>query len=219
MKLSENTLTVLKNFAAINNGIVLEKGNVQKTINPEKSILVEAKLEDAIPSKVGIYDLNQFLGTLSTLNSPTLSFTDKNVVMTDETDGTIFEYGACSTELIVSPPDRPLTLKDPEVTFELPNAVLTKHIRLATMNSLPNLSVVGKNNKLSIQIHEKSNDLSNKSKVIIGDYKGKEFTATFKTDNLKLIPDDYKVEIKSGAFARFTSKTKKLIYFIALETK
>lgn len=219
MKLSEDTLTVLKNFAAINNGIVLEKGKTQKTINPEKSILVEAKLEDEIPSKLGIYDLNQFLGILSTLNSPNISFTDKNVILTDESDGTTFEYGACSTELIVSPPERGLTLKDPEVTFDLSNGIFAKHVRLATLSNLPNLSIIGKSNKLHLQTHEKSNDSSNRSKIAIGEYKGKDFIATFKTENLKMMPDDYKVEIKNGAFAKFTSKTKKLTYFIALETK
>ena len=67
MKLNENTLSVLKNFSSINSGLVLQRGNVQKTISPEKSILVEAELEDVIPEQFGIYDLNQFLGNVTTL--------------------------------------------------------------------------------------------------------------------------------------------------------
>lgn len=219
MKLSEYTLTVLKNFSSINQGIVLGKGNVQKTISPEKSILVEAELEDAFPVKFGIYDLNQFLGNVTTLVDSDLSFTDKRVTMTDASDGTYIEYGACTEDVIISPPDKPLTLKDPEVKFELPNVVLSKLLKLASMNSLPNLSIIGEKNKLFIQTHEKSNDLSNRAKKEISQYSGKDFIATFKVENLKLIPDDYKVELKLGAFAKFTSKTKKLIYFIALETK
>jgi hypothetical protein len=60
MKISENTLSVLKNFSAINSGLVLQKGNVQKTISPEKSILVEVEIEDAIPGQFGIYEPYRF---------------------------------------------------------------------------------------------------------------------------------------------------------------
>jgi hypothetical protein len=67
MKFSENTLTVLKNFSNINSGVVLNAGKVQKTMSSERSILLEATLEDDIPQQFGIYDLNQFLGNITTL--------------------------------------------------------------------------------------------------------------------------------------------------------
>ena len=83
MKLSENTMNVLKNFASINSGVVLNKGNVQRTISPEKSILVEATVEDDLPEKFGVYDLNQFLGNVTTLKNPELNFTKDYVTMDD----------------------------------------------------------------------------------------------------------------------------------------
>ena len=122
MKLSENTLSVLKNFSSINSGLVLQKGNVQKTISPEKSILVEAELEDIIPEQFGIYDLNQFLGNVTTLGNPDLTFTENSVLMYD---GDItFNYYSCSPNLIVSPPDKELKLKQVDVSFTLTNAIL-----------------------------------------------------------------------------------------------
>lgn len=217
MKLSDYTLTVLKNFSTINSGVVLQKGNVQKTISPEKSILVEAEIEESFPSQFGIYDLNQFLGNVTTLASPDLTFGDKAVSMKDDTF-TLF-YLSCSPELIISPPDKELAIKDPDVSFDLTNAIFLKIIRLASMNDLPHLSVIGKDGELKLQAHEKTNPTSNHASTKIGDYSGKDFVATFKTENLKIINDDYKVEVKSGAFAKFTSKTRKLTYFIALETK
>jgi hypothetical protein len=87
------------------------------------------------------------------------------------------------------------------------------------MISLPNLSVIGKEGALLLKIHEKANDTSNDGVQKIGDYAGKDFTATFKTENLKLLPDDYNVEIQAGAFAKFVNVNGNLKYFIALETK
>ena len=70
-----------------------------------------------------------------------------------------------------------------------------------------------------LKIHERANDTSNHGTMKIGDYAGKDFSATFKTDNLKLLPDDYNVEIQAGAFAKFVNAKNTLTYFVALETK
>jgi hypothetical protein len=217
MKLSENTLSVLKNFASINSGVVLKAGTVQKTISPEKSILVEAVLEDNIPQEFVIYDLNQFLGIVTTLKNPDISFGDNLVVLNDG-ELSVF-YRGCSTNLIISPPDKELVLKDITTKFSLPNVTSQKLLKVATMINLPNLSVVGKEGALLLKIHEKANDTSNDGVQKIGDYAGSDFTATFKTENLKLLPDDYNVEIQAGAFAKFVNANGNLKYFIALETK
>lgn len=217
MKLSENTLTVLKNFASINSGVVLNPGKVQKTISPEKSILVEATLEDNIPTEFGIYDLNQFLGIFTFLKNPEITFNDNMVILDD---GELkFTFRGCSTNLIIKPPEKQLVLKDITTKFSLANATSQKLIRIATLSSLPNLSVVGKDGDLLLKIHEKANDTSNDGVMKIGDYAGKDFLATFKTENLKLLPDDYNVEIQAGAFAKFVNVNNNLTYFIALETK
>lgn len=217
MNLSENTLSVLKNFSTINSGVVLTSGKVQKTISPEKSILVEAHIEDDIPSKFGIYDLNQFLGNLTTLRNPDLTFDNEWVTMND--GDLCLTYHACSPNLIISPPDKELVLKSVDVSFSLPSATLQKLLKVATMNSLPNLTVIGKDGELRLKIHERANDTSNHGSVKIGDYAGEDFSATFKTENLKLLPDDYNVEIQKNAFAKFQNVKKTLTYWIALESK
>jgi len=223
MKLSENTLAILKNFAQINSGLVLKSGNVQKTISPEMTILVEAEIDDAIPSTFGIYDLNQFLGNLTTLNDPDLEFDDKSVLMSK--DGIALKYYACSTNLITAPPDKELAIKKVDVNFNLTHSNLQILLKLAAMNSLPNLSVIGKNGEIRLQTHEKTNDTSNFASVKVAEYAGEDFITSFKTENLKLVPDDYDVEIqfsedkKGGGFSKFSAKNKKLKYFIALEAK
>jgi len=217
MKLSENALNVLKNFASINSGVVLNKGNVLRTISPEKSILVEATVEDDLPVPFGIYDLNQFLGNVTTLKNPDLTFTPENVMMND--GETVIKYRACDSSLITSPPNKSLILNDPDVTFDLSQAALSKILKLATMNSLCNISVIGENGKLRIQAHDKNNDKSNEIFTELTDWSGKDFVCTFRAESIKVIPDDYTVSIKLGAFSHFKSKTRNLGYFITLLTK
>lgn len=217
MKLSDYTLTVLKNFSTINSGLVLQPGSKQRTMSPEKTILVEVDLEDSFSHRFGIYDLVQFLGNVTTLNNPDLEFSDKFVKMSDGTFNLF--YLSCSPELVISPPDKSLVMENPDVKFDLSNSILTKTLRLASMNGLPNLSLVGKDGSLDLRVHEKSNDTSNYVHTKLIDYTGENFMATFSTDNFKIMPDDYEVEIKNGSFGKFKSKNKNVTYWIALETK
>ena len=217
MKLSENTLAILKNFSTINSGIVLKKGTAQRTMSPDKTILAEVTFEDEIANDFGIYDLPQFLGNISTLTNADVEFASDKVIMSDES--VKLSYYSCSPTLITSPPDKSLEMKSVDVQFDLTVAQSQKLLRLAAMNSLPNLTVVGKNGKLLLKTHDKENDTSNFASMEIGNHMGNDFEKSFKTDNLKMIADDYKVSITFAGFALFESKNKNLKYFIALESK
>jgi len=217
MKLSETSLLTFKNFASINSGVVLNAGHVQRTWSVDKSILVEAELEESFPYIFGIYDLNQFLGNVTTLKTPTLTFSSDYVTLNDN-DMNI-KYRACDSELISSPPNKTLVLNEPDVTFDLTQVALTKILKLASMNNLFNISVIGENGKLRIQAHDKSNDKSNEIFTELDSWSGADFICTFRSENIKVIPDDYSVSIKLNAFSHFKSKTRNLSYFITLLTK
>jgi hypothetical protein len=216
MKLSEFTISVLKNFSTINNGLVLKPGTVQKTMSTEKFILAEANLTDSFPYEFGIYDLPMFLGNVTTLENPTLEFNEQTVEMDD--GSAHLSYFGCSTNLITSPPDKELELSKIDAEFDLSNATLQKLLRLGNMNNLPFLSIVGEQGKLKIKTHDNS-DTSNVATITIGDYDGSDFVAKFKTEHLKLIQDDYHVKVALGAFATFQNQAKTLKYFVALQTK
>lgn len=217
MKLSENTLSILKNFASINAGIVLKPGKFQRTMSVDKCVLAEVTLEDEIPATFGIYDLPQFLGNLSAMDKPEIDIQD-NVAKIK--DGFVnLNYYSCSPNLILTPPDKNLEMKNIDVTFKLTNEALQKLLRLAAMNDLPHLTVTGKEGKLVVKASDRENDTSNSVVMELGDYNGNDFQKSFKTDNLKLLPNDYEVSISLTGFALFENKTKNIRYFIAFEGK
>ncbi len=76
MKLSDQTLVLLKNFSSINQSILFKEGNKLRTISVMKNILAEATVEEDFPKDFGIYDLNQFLNGLSLHNNPDLDFSN-----------------------------------------------------------------------------------------------------------------------------------------------
>lgn len=216
MKLNEKTLAVLKNFSSINTGVVLNEGRKQKTMSADKAILVEAELEDVIPGEFGIYDLPQFLGNITTLQNPDLTFSDNHVTMNDGQFR--LTYYSCSPNLITTPPDRKLDMKSVDVSFKLTNAIIQKLLMLSKMNSLPMISVIGQNGNLSLRAHEDT-DTSNDATIDLEPYDGNDFVAKFKAEHFKMIPDDYEVKINLGAFATFENSAETLKYYVALQSK
>jgi hypothetical protein len=217
MKFTETTLAMLKNFASINAGAVLNPGHVQRTWSIDMSILVEVELEENLPTQFGIYDLNQFLGNITTLSDPDLEFNTEHVIMRDSSMNIM--YRSCDPALIKSPPNKSLNIDNPDIVFDLTQSTITKMLRLASMNSLTTISVIGSGGRMKLQAHDKSNDKSNEVSTDLCEWTGSDFSCMFKVDNLKIIPDDYHVEVKKDAFSKFTSKNRKLKYFITLQTK
>lgn len=220
MKLNDRTITILKNFAAINPGIVLMPGFNQRTVSEGKSIFAEATLDDEFPIEFGIHDLNQFIANVETLDKPDLSFNNEYVIMDDGKFK--LQYKKAMSELITAPKKNPV-LKNIDVFFELTNAEVSKVLRLANMNKLNALSIIGKDEDMLLTAHNSTNSrdsnqtLSNEVTTKLGPYKGSPFVATFKTAYLKMIPDLYRVEIDVQSHAKFTSLTQSLSYSIALD--
>lgn len=218
MKLSESALAILKNFSTINDSIVFYPGSTISTVTEGDGIFAEAEVEDVFPVEFGIYDLSNFLGNISALNDPDLTFEEKTVILDDGTFR--MSYRGVSPTLITSPPQgKTVRMPDPDVTFDLSKETLLKILKLAAMNGLNNLSVVGEAGTIHIRTQDVSNPDSASVSTPVGTFSGEDFVAVFKTENLKMLPDDYVVSLKKGFFAQFVSKTRKLSYSIGMDVK
>ena len=133
MKLSDSTLSILRNFAGINNSILVKKGNRLRTISVAKNILAEANLNEEFPSDFALYDLNQFLNVNNSLfRNPELDFTDKGYVVISEGKSKQTFFFA-DPNVIVTPPDKDITLPTEDVCFELSTEQLDKLLKAAAI--------------------------------------------------------------------------------------
>ena len=218
MKLTTGAVNVLKNFSGINTSLVIKKGVLQRTISSDETILAEATIEDDFPMDFAIYDLNQFLKNVTTLDNPEITFNENHAVI--QNGNMKINYYACAANLIDSPPDgKSIVVKNPDASFSISKNSLQKLLMVSTMNELNIVNIVGKQGKLSLQSYEYGNDSSNRATLELGDYNGAEFEAKVKLENLKMILDDYDVTIKTGAFSCWENSKKTLKYVIGLEKK
>jgi hypothetical protein len=215
MKLSDNTISVLKNFSTINQSILFKAGNKLRTISVMKNILAEATVSEEFPKDFGIYDLTQFLNGMGLHQSPELDFkNDGHVVIKEGKMRSKFWFA--DPNVIVTPPDKGITLPSEDVTFEVSTEQLDKLLKAAAIYQLPDLSVVGEDGVVKLLVRDKKNETSNSFSIVVGETEST-FAFNFKVENIKILPGTYEVVVSQKLLSRFSSKNHDLIYYIALE--
>ena len=215
MKLSDNTLNVLKKFAGINNSILVKEGNKLRTISVAKNILAEANISEEFPRDVAIYDLNQFLNGLSLHSDPDLDFTPDSYITIKEGKRRV-KYFYADPQVIVAPPEKEITLPTEDVCFQLDSTALDKLLKAAAVYQLPDLSAIGENGVVKLVVRDKKNDTSNEYAVVVGETDSV-FTFNFRVENIKIIPGAYDVVVSSKLLSKFSNTRYDLQYYIALE--
>ena len=215
MKLSDNTLTILKNFAGINNSILVKQGNKLRTISVAKNILAEAEIKEEFPRDFAIYDLNQFLNGLGLHQDPDLDFKEESYLSIREGKRRV-RYFFADPAVIISPPEKEITLPSEDVSFQLDSTSLEKLLKAAAVYQLPDFCVVGNAGAVKLVVRDKKNDTSNEYAITVGET-DKEFTFNFKVENIKIIPGAYDVVVSSKLLSKFTNSNYNLVYYIALE--
>ena len=215
MKLSDNTLSLLKNFSNINQSILFKQGNKLRTMSVMKNILAEATIDEELPKDFGIYDLSQFLNGMGLHNSPELDFQDDSYVIIRE-GRSRSKYFFADPNVIITPPDKPIELPSEDVTFEISTDQLDKLLKAAGIYQLPDLSVVGDSNGVKIVVRDKKSETSNDFSITVGETSDI-FSFNFKVENIKILPGTYEVVVSQKLLSRFNSKNHDLTYYIALE--
>ena len=218
MKLSEHTTSVLKNFASINQNLVIKEGKTISTMSAMKNIVAKAEVDEDFPREIAIYDLNEFLAALSLFNNPVLDFSENFVTITEEgKTGNSLKY-FYSDPSVVTTPSSEITMPETEVKFSLDSGDLSKVQRAASVIGSPDL-VLEKNGTGSyLTVKDKKNDTANNYSLDVDAEGNGEYNFFFKVENLKLLPTNYDVNVSSKNISHFKSQAGNAVeYWIALE--
>ena len=213
MKLSKDTIAIIKNFAGINSNLLLKQGNKLSTISAQKNVMSDVTVTETFPD-FGIYDLNEFLGAMSLFDDPELEFSDKVCKITQ--GNMSIKYFAADASVLTAP-TKAITFPEAEINFELSNQMLTMIQRTASVLKASDVSVVGENGQITLVVGDKKNATGNSFSEPVGTT-DKTFKVNLKVENLKMIPGDYTVSVSSKKISRFKSTTNgDLVYYVAVE--
>ena len=213
MKLSNETVSVLKNFSTINQNLVIKSGSTITTMSAMKNIVAKADVKEEFPQDFAIYDLNEFLSVITFFENPELQFEDSFVVVTEEGSRTRAKY-FFSDPSVVTTPTKPITMPECEVKLNLSSDILDRITRGASIIGAPDLALESGTLKATDKKNETANDFQMDIEV---ESDSNDYKFWFKVENLKLIPDSYDVQISSKSISHFKNSKGDVEYFIALE--
>lgn len=213
MKLGNETISILKNFASINPSIQFREGNELKTISPTKTVLAKAKLNDEIESTFAIYDLSRFLGVISLFENPQYTVNENTLGI--KSDGRTVNYTFCDPATIMVPPDKELNIGDADIEFVMKKEHLSEIFKALGVMSLPDFVVVGDGKNIYLRATDTKNPSADRFDIQVGET-DKEFNVVYRTENMKLMPFDYTVSISSKGISHLKSDVVE--YWIAIES-
>lgn len=224
MKISEQTQLVLRNFANINQSILLSPGNRLSTMSVMRNMLASADVDVEFPVQFGIYDLPRFLGNLSIY--PDVEFNEKYVLMSNGSK--TYKFMAADPSIIVYPtttfkmdnsdnnPDDAKEITDYDVSVTLTDATISTIAKVASINSLPDYALMTEDGTINFVALDKKSDTTDIAKEPVGESNA-EFKLYFRAENMKLIEGDYNVSVSRQKISTFRHQTKDIQYWVTLE--
>lgn len=212
--LSKATLSILKNFASLNSNILVQPGNVIKTITPSMTGMAEVEVEETFDKEFGIWDLNKFLGVVSLFSNPTFEFQDKFVRISGN-NSSVVNYYYSEPSLLTVPTKE---VKMPEILVEtyLSQDMFNELSRASSVLQLPDISFLSRDGKIYVVISDRNDPTSNISEICLDGETDADFSFNFKIDNIKLLPGNYKISFASKV-GRFQNETINLTYWFAMQ--
>ena len=213
MKLSKQTLDILKNFATINTNILVREGNTLSTISIGKNIFARAEISESFPKEFAIYDLNSLLSLLTVMDDTDVDFGDESLKVSKGTS--VFEYYYADPNIIVSAPDKNIEV-DNFFQFDLTKDDIDMIMKAAAITAAPMLSIIGKDGEVTITVGDPSTPKSNSFKQVIAQT-DKTFDARLAVENFKVVPGGYSVILSQKKFMFLESSKGDVKYWLALE--
>ena len=214
MQLSTSTLKILKNFASINGNLVVDAGNVIKTISVSKSVLAKATVAESFPTKFGIYDLNEFLSVMNLVESPSFDFGENSVLISSTNGGSSVQYYYSDPEILTSP-QKDVKMPESQLTLTLNTDDLSKLIKAASVLGHTELSFKSSDGQVIACINDGKNQTANTYTLKMDATTDNDFSLDISISNLNLIQGNYQVHFSNKGISHWKSDTVE--YYIALE--
>ena len=215
MKLSENTINILKNFSVINNNLLVNPGNTLTTVAPQsRSVYAKANVDESFPKQFAIYELNKFLGVVSLFKEPELEFSDHSVKIVSGRQSVSYTYADPS--MVIAPdPNKDINFPAADIEFSISQEELQRVVRAAGVLQLPEIAVTGDGTSITVTATNSKNPTADIFSIEVGDTTHT-FNMYIKAENIiKLISANYDVKITSRGLAQFRSTN--VVYYIATE--
>jgi hypothetical protein len=218
IKLSNDTLSILKNYSQINSNLLIKEGNQITTLSPAKNIVSIAKVSEWFPVEFGVWDLSKLLGTISLFDNAEFEFNEKSMNIIGSGGAKVSYY--YSEPRLLTVLEKEVKVPESVVSFTLTEDIFNSIQKAAAIMQLPDLCIRSTDEgNIEMVVLDKKSPTSNSYNVEVGESDtDSDFCFYLKMENLKLLSGNYEVEVCKSVVSKFTHTKKDIIYYIALES-
>lgn len=223
MKLSHETISILKHAAAINPGICIDAGNMIFSVHESRTVRMQATVEETFPQSFALINLSQFLNIIALVDDPELTFNDDYVVITSPNGNQTMQY-YFADPAVVQQSNKALKADiQYEFSFNVTKDDLTKLNRAAAAISADDVCVFNRGTDIFMSVLDKRRQMGNNFEILVGsdsDLEGKNYKVYFRKNNLKLTNNDFYVSVSSKGLSTWKAKdagVPELLFHVAIE--
>lgn len=223
MKITPRFIEVLKNYSIINPSILFMPGGEVSTISPLKNILSIATIDETIPQKFSIYDLNEFIGIVSIMDDPQAEFTQNQIILKSGRKSVKYTMG--SPDTFECSPYENIDVDEDDIIakFNLNYSDFSNIIKACSILKNKHLTIEGNEGQLEIKSIDNKNKTSSTYAINLNDkaikLSSESFRRMFDIDNFKIMNRDYVVSIHKDYLIEFRSDDDSIVYWIAPSTE
>ena len=222
MRVTKQTIDILKNFSLINPSILVEKGSELKTMSVMKTIYARSGVRERFDRRFGIYDLPRLLRLMTSNPMKDTELELGGEYLTLANDKTSLRYFYADEKTIVFP-TKTLEMPPVEIEFSLYETDLDSILsitRMLSTKSTPDMDLLITSDGQTIYttVLDKRNPTSDSCRLSVGEGNGDTYSIYFKIDSIgKLLKGSYDVSISTKGISHFSNQDIDLEYWIANE--
>lgn len=211
MKISKATIDILRNFASINQNIMIREGNVLTTRTVAKNLFATATVDTEFTKEFGIYNLSTFLGVLSLFSDPDVELGDTSMTISQGKNRVQYAFAAPE---VLDYPDKAIVFPSTDAEFELTEENLKSLLKAGAILSSTDLRISGDGSVITCSTVEPKNSEANTFSVEVGTT-SRVFNTFLKLENLKLPTGAYNVKMSEKKRVHFENKVIAYSMFVA----
>lgn len=220
MKLTKETLSVMKNFAAINPSLRLTPGNFIMTKSVNGVAYAEATIADEIDSELNIYDLPNFLSILGQLGEGSeINLSNGEIVI--QNGRAKVNLPDAESSVIVVPKQR-LRMPPADVEFDLKAEDLAEILKISRAVGADRIAITNRDDHIVIDAFavEDGDNARTRYSLTVCPYEGtNNFSFVINLENVSVVIADYKINISSKGAAQFQGINTAYVFVLETSSK
>ena len=214
MKISKQTLDILKNMSTINSNLYVREGNTLSTISPNRAVVSSATVVEEFEIPFGIFNLSEFLGVHSLFNSPELEFSEKFVTFREGRNKIRYAF---AEESLLTIPKKAIVFPESVSTFTLDETDLAQIQKTIGVIGATHLALVADGKKITAVVQDITNEYSNQLEIDLETSTEEKFTVYMKAENLKFTPGKYTIKVSAKKIVEFFNTNTDQTFWLAAE--